>query len=83
MVATAVEAFGKSEKFRVGADPGVAAEFGAVRIEDDPVFAGHFHANFVVGEALGGVKVEDKHQAGPFEYDYLVALVLRAHPRLQ
>src|SRR4051812_42809375 len=47
-----------------------------VRIKNNLVSAGDLDANAVVGKALGGMEVEDKHQTGPLKYNDLVAFVL-------
>lgn len=52
-----------------------------IRVKHNTVFASRGHTNAIVSVALSRMEVEDKHQTGPIEANYLVALVLCANVR--
>jgi hypothetical protein len=55
----------------------VTTEVLAVRVEHNPVLASDVDTDSVVGIALRGVEIEDKHNACPFKDNDLVSLVLK------
>lgn len=61
----------------------VSAKTLIVRIEYNFVLAEIRDPDAVVSEALGGMKVENKHQTGSVEHDNLVSFVFRANEGLK